>query len=62
MFLVKHKSVQMTILLPITFYAKGDNYVFSCYLMKKMDEVEHQYCIYYYGELLGVLSSNFLIF
>ena len=57
-----HEYVRMNIFLPSPFLQRGFILVFPCYLVKKTDEVEHQWCLSYHGELLGVLNSNFAIF
>ena len=36
--------------------------MFPCSLDRTKDEVEHPWCLFYLGEFLGVLSSNFAIF
>ena len=47
---------------PNYFSAKGDDFMFPCYLVWKTDEVDHPCCLCYHGEFLGVRRSDFVIF
>ena len=51
----------MTVFFPTALLQRGAILVFSCYLARTEDEVEHPWYISSHGEFLGVLSSNFSI-
>ena len=57
-----HKYVQMTVLLSTIFLKKMIIFVFPCSLDRKTDEVDPPWCLSSHCDLLGVLSSNVLIF
>ena len=57
-----HKSVPITIFLPVPVMKKGDTFMFPCYLAFTTDEVEHSRYITFHGDFLGVLHSIVLVF
>ena len=42
--------------------AKGNIFLFPCYLVRTTDEIEHPWCISSHGDFLGVWRSNVVIF
>ena len=42
--------------------AKGDTFVFLCYLEQTKDDVAHLFSLSYHGEFLDIWRSNFATF
>ena len=57
-----HKSIRMNISPLIPFLSRGIILMFTCSFARTKNEVEHPWGLYYHGEFLCVLRSNFLFY